>query len=52
MFRITVELEGVKATVEDKDAVMLDEVLPLLTQALKGVGFHPEGELEFVEAVG
>ena len=47
--KIIIELEGVRAVIEQKDAVGLDEVLPLIQQALLGVGFHFDGELNITE---
>ena len=40
--KITVEHEGIVATVEDKDAVDIHQTFQLVKQVLLGIGFHPD----------
>lgn len=53
MIRITIELEEAggytKATVEQKDAVSLDEAVVIFEDALKGCGFSVPTHLDFIE---
>lgn len=37
--KVTIELSGVKCTIEDEDAEDIHEVFELIYLALKGVGF-------------
>ena len=50
MTRITLELSGIKAVVENEDSnADLTEMLALVEQALKGVGFCFDGHLDLTE---
>lgn len=48
MTKITIEHEGIKATVEG-EAASLTDVLILLEQVLKGVGFIFDGNVDIVD---
>ena len=52
MTKITIELGGIKAVVEDVESnVDLPGAMELIEQALRGVGFVFDGSLELVEEV-
>ena len=40
--KITIETNGLKCTIEDKEAETINEVLDLIIYALKGIGFDNE----------
>lgn len=48
MIRVTIECEGVKATVEQETAITSSDAITLCEQALLGVGFLLEGTLDIV----
>lgn len=48
--RITIEVDGVTASVESDEFTALDEALVLIAQALRGVGYHFDGMLEVADA--
>ena len=37
--KITIELDGLKCTLENKEALTIHEALELMIQALSGIGF-------------
>lgn len=45
MTKITIVHEGIKCSVSLKDCTSLDDILPLLEQALLGIGFAFKGQL-------
>ena len=47
--KITIEHEGVRCEVEDREVVTIYETIDLVKQAILGVGFQFPGELEIVE---
>lgn len=49
MIRVTIEVDGIKATIENEDGITLDETLECVSGAIKGCGFNPKGELEFTD---
>jgi hypothetical protein len=44
--KITFEVDGIVATVEDKDLITLPEALTLFEQVLRGAGFHFNGSID------
>jgi len=48
VIKVSIECEGVKATVEQQDAMTLTEALELLDGALRGVGYCFTGELGII----
>ena len=48
MTKITIEIEEQRVTVES-NAVSLPEVLQMMENALKGVGFYFDGHLELID---
>lgn len=47
--RITIEIDQVKAEIVQDNVVTLTEALSLIGQALRGVGFYFDGELDIVD---
>lgn len=47
--KVSIEVSGITATIECEEYVGLDELLNLVDQAIKGVGFFPKGQLGYEE---
>lgn len=47
--KISLEHEEIVVTIEDKEAVTLNDTLDLMEQALLGIGFRFNGMLDIVE---
>ena len=46
--KITIELDDEKCTVESNSGVLLDDALQLVKQALLGIGFIFDGDIELI----
>jgi len=46
--KITIEHESTVCTVENSDIITWVDALPLLEQALRGVGYNFKGELDII----
>jgi hypothetical protein len=49
MIKVTLQVDGVKSSVAQKDGCNLEEVLQVIQQAVMGCGFYPKGNLDFIE---
>lgn len=47
--KVTIELNDVTATVQDKQAITIQDALVLCAQALRGAGFYFKGELDIID---
>lgn len=53
MFKVTMESEDRKVQIEEpKSDLSLEELLPLLEDAIRALGYCPKGQLNFIQEEG
>jgi hypothetical protein len=49
MIRVTIETDDIKCSVDNATGTDLGDIVQLCEQAIRGCGFFPKGELDFIE---